>query len=365
MKKYFLLLGCSLIAAGSAVSAVADNGLKAVKDLYLKEFQAIDTDNDGKVSQEEFLSHQFNSLRANINEVEGFAENENSVEAPAQAEEQPVAEAKPVAETPENIVGVPSALSDMADYELDGADPLKEEPLKLTKEDVMPEGSVQEPVEELDLSISEEENLRQLIEMSENKPVEENASKEIKNEEDVKEETTSEENVTEETSEEPVVQAEEQPVEQAAPEEVVEETDVEAVATEVTPENVSEKVAQEEVSEEANAQETQIRFMLDTIKKTLPKKIDEITTWIDIKYADSVIDYIYKAEIDTASFSAEEVKVLKDNIQNEACARAYSEMCPKIKPMFIDKGIDMRIIYLDKADGEISSCEFNKTTCNE
>lgn len=356
MKKYFLLLGCSLIAAGSAISAVADNGLKAVKDLYLKEFQAIDTDNDGKVSQEEFLAYQFNSLRENIKD-ESLAEEKKTEETPAQAEEQPAPET-PVAEEPENIVGIPSALSDMANYELDSDDSLKEEPLKLTKEDVMPEGEAKEkPAEELDLSISEEESLRQLIEASENKSTEENISEETTNEENAEEEKTTEE-----------------PAEETAPEEVVEETVVEASASEVTPENVaeevvatevSEEVANEEVSEEPNAQETQIRFMLDTIRKTLPKKIDEITTWIDIKYADSVIDYIYKAEIDTASFSAEEVKVLKDNIQNEACTRAYSEMCPKIKPMFIDKGIDMRIIYLDKADSEISSCEFNKTTCNE
>ena len=38
MKKYVLLLGCSLVAAGTVVSASADNGLKAVKDT-LKNFK--------------------------------------------------------------------------------------------------------------------------------------------------------------------------------------------------------------------------------------------------------------------------------------------------------------------------------------
>lgn len=296
MKKYFLLLGCSLIAAGAAVLASADDGLKAVKDLYLKEFQSIDTDSDGKISQQEFLSHRFNSLRANIIDAEGFDADENTSEV-SSSSVNPASSATPTSVTPENIVGVPSALSDMANYKLEDEDDLlKEEPIRLTKEDVMPESEVQEPVEELDLSISEEESLRQLMEGVENKPV-------------------------------------------------AEET--------------------EEVAEVSEKQETPIQFMLDTIKKTLPKKIDEITTWVDITYNNNVIDYIYKAEIDTSTYSADEVKVLKNNIQKEACTKAYSDMCPRIKPMFIDKGIDMRIIYLDKADEQISACEFNKITCNE
>ena len=291
MKKYVLLLGCSLVAAGTVVSASADNGLKAVKDLYLKEFQAMDTDKDGKISQQEYLTHQFNSLRADIIDAEGFDVDENTVEIQSSVETKPVSEtsATEASERSDNIVGVPAALQDMANYELEDDDLLKEDPVRLTKEDVMPESETEETVDELDLSISEEENLRQLMEGVENPPV-------------------------------------------------VEETD---------------------------NQETQIQFMLDTIRKTLPKKIDEITTWTDIRYADNVIDYIYKADIDPAIYSADELKVLKDNIQNEACIRAYSDMCPKIKPMFIDKGIDMRIVYFDKSDDQISACEFNKTTCNE
>lgn len=288
-----LLLGYSLWAASAVATASADDNLKAVKDLYLKEFEAIDTDKDGKISREEYLNHQFNSLRANIIESEGFVLDENTAEESDQTSDKPVS-----AEiSHENIVGVPSALSDMANYKLEEDDGIKEETVRLTKEDVMPESKAEDPIEELDLSISEEENLRQLIEGTETKP---------------------------------------------ADEEITAKT--------------------EEVSEK---QALPIQLMLDTIKKTLPKKIDEITTWVDIKYANDVIDYIYKAEIETSAYSEDEVKLLKENIQNEACTKAYSDMCPKIKPMFIDKGIDMRIIYLDKADEQISACEFNKTTCKD
>jgi hypothetical protein len=286
MKKYFLLLGSSIFAFSSIVSVSADDGLKAVKNMYLKEFQTMDTDANGQISEQEFLAHRFNSLRADIIDAEGFKSDGAVEETKA-----PVSENGAKATT--EMAGIPQALNDMVNYELED-DILKEEPVRLTKEDVMPENEKTEPVEELDLSISEEENLQRLMAGAE------------------------------------------------------------------------EKSKAEETKAEENEQSTPpISMMLDTIKKTLPKKIDEITTWVDIKYADNVIDYIYKAEIDTSAYSEEEVKVLKDNIQNEACVRAYADMCPKIKPMFIDKGIDMRIVYLDKADKEISACEFNKITCVE
>ena len=35
----------------------------------------------------------------------------------------------------------------------------------------------------------------------------------------------------------------------------------------------------------------------------------------------------------------------------------------KIKPIFIDEGINMQISYIDKNKTELSSCEFNQETC--
>jgi hypothetical protein len=107
----------------------------------------------------------------------------------------------------------------------------------------------------------------------------------------------------------------------------------------------------------------QMELMLNSIRKNLPKKIDDITSWIDIEYKDNVISYIYEADVDTKEFSDEEKKMLQDNIKNEACKQAYADMCPKVKPMFIDKGTDMRIKYQDKAKQEIGFCEFNKENC--
>ena len=110
-------------------------------------------------------------------------------------------------------------------------------------------------------------------------------------------------------------------------------------------------------------QEKEILSMMSVIKKTLPKKIDDITSWVDIEYKDKIVSYIYKADVDTSVFSSDDKQKLGESIKNEACLSAYTAMCPKIKPMFIDEGINMQIRYVDKNDEELSSCEFNKTTC--
>lgn len=121
--------------------------------------------------------------------------------------------------------------------------------------------------------------------------------------------------------------------------------------------------AAEQEKNAAAEREKQIGFMLDTIKKTLPKKIDEATTWTDIEYKDKAIAYIYEADIDMAAMSAKEKTALQNSIKTEACGKAYQEMCPRLKPMFINDGINVRIRYLDKGKNELGICEFNHDTC--
>ena len=107
----------------------------------------------------------------------------------------------------------------------------------------------------------------------------------------------------------------------------------------------------------------EIQEMISIIRKSLPKEIDEITKWVDIKYQNKMVTYVYKAEIDSASFSSDDMKLLQDSIKNDSCVKAYESMCPKIKPLFINEGINLSILYTDKKDKELSSCEFNKDTC--
>ena len=115
---------------------------------------------------------------------------------------------------------------------------------------------------------------------------------------------------------------------------------------------------------EESPKDKEIKEMLSVVKKSLPKKIDDITEWVDIEYKDKVVSYVYKANVDTAMFSKEELEVLSDSIKNDSCVNAYQTMCPKIKPLFIDEGVNMRIRYVDKMDKELNFCEFNEKTCN-
>lgn len=286
MKKYLIMLSCSVLMSGTAQALTAAEQLNATKEIFIKDFQRMDDNKDGKLSLEEYLSHQFEDFRANIINADGFGS-------------KPAAKAEVKKEEVE-LAGTSKALEDMANYDVDIEDidlgDLDGEPQKLTKEDVMPKKAGEEGIEvpDIDLSMSEEDSIKELLDGVDKKAE-----------------------------------------------------------------------AKEEVAEETKDNDKQIEMMMDTIKKTLPKKIDSETTWTDIEYADNTISYIYQANIITTNYSEQDKNLLKKNIKQQICPKTYTEMCPKIKPMFIDEGINMRIKYFDKENNEISACEFNKETCKE
>lgn len=293
MRKYVLLLLASIFAIGTAKALTAEKQLEAMKEIYVKEFQKMDDNKDGKISQDEYLSHQFEDFRAQIIESDGF-----SPKAPASNNA-----GKSAATTTPSLSDATATMQEMAEYDVDldidddtSSVEVAAEPQKLTKEDVMPQPDLVEEnvLPAIDLSVSEDENLKNILEEMEQTPT------------------------------------------------------VEIKKNDLNPEEKAE----------------QMDFMLETIKKTLPKKIDDITTWVDIAYDNDTISYIYKVDLDVTTFSRAERTVLEKSIEEEACVKARQDMCPKIKPMFIDEGTDMRIRYFDKNDEEFSACEFNKQTCN-
>ncbi len=338
MKKYLLLFSVSMLASsvGSAWALSASQQLKATKEIFVNEFHKMDTNKDDKISLDEYLSYQFENFRANIIEADGFDSVENV--------KKQKAETKPVKDEMKSLSDVNKTLQEMADYELELEEDLgldedlgmtepKSEEKGLTKEDVMPETDIlspdilkdtstasttskqtqTSPADELDLSVSEDESLKNLL-AEINETPEEKAAKQKAEEEKLKAEAEA-------------------------------------------------KAAAEKAAADAVEREKQIGVMLETIKKTLPKKIDEITTWTDIEYQDKVISYIYEADIDTSKETAAAKAALTKSIERDACGKAYREMCPKIKPMFINEGINMRIRYRDKVGNEFGKCEFNQETC--
>ncbi len=332
MRKFLLLFSCSLVTAGVAQALSPAEQMNAMRDILAAEFQKIDENNDGVVNMEEFLKHQFSELRRAVSQSEGFelpepeknnvsladtaAKPDNSKEPPVSAPAAPTSEDAVREKGLDALSTVSLTLQAMADYDEDLDDgydydallaedvssPVKpseestaaeiEDPVSTSSEtEAAPTEEKTVEVPEIDLSISEEEALKNMLEEKEVVPVPQKT----------------------------------------------------------------------EAEKEAHAK--QIKFMLDTIKKTLPKKVDDITTWTDIEYQDNAIAYIYQADVDTSKFSAAEKNSLKKSIETIACTQAYGQMCPKAKVMFINEGVNMRIRYLDKVQNEISFCEFNEQTC--
>lgn len=407
MKKYLLLFSVSLAAAsaGQAQALTAAEQLQATKAIFVADFHKMDDNKDGKLSLEEYLSHQFENFRANIIEAEGFDAAVADKKLPARASAAPADTAaddkgKEPRDELKSLSDVNSALQEMANYELDFDDDftfddsfsgLDEEPKKLTREDVMPAADVLSPdkmASDTDLpssgsSLTKEDaaapasdTVAPALDTSvpaSDTPAPASAAS-TKNEASAVSEGAAHSAETDlSVSGEPELPAE-------LDLSVSEDESLKSLLAEIneTPEEKAAKKAAAEAEAKAKAdaaaaaeqeknaaaeREKQIGFMLDTIKKTLPKKIDEATTWTDIEYRDKAIAYIYEADIDMAAMSAKEKTALQNSIKTEACGKAYQEMCPRLKPMFINDGINVRIRYLDKGKNELGICEFNHDTC--
>ena len=421
MKKYLLLFSVSLAAAsaGQAQALTAAEQLQATKAIFVADFHKMDDNKDGKLSLEEYLSHQFENFRANIIEAEGFDAAVADKKLPARASAAPADTAaddkgKEPRDELKSLSDVNSALQEMEKYQLDIQNEftfehtftgLDEEPKKLTREDVMPAADVLSPdktasdtdlpssgssltkedaaapapdtvAPALDTSVPAPDTVTPASDtpaLASDTPAPASAAS-TKNEASAVSEGAAHSAETDlSVSGEPELPAE-------LDLSVSEDESLKSLLAEIneTPEEKAAKKAAAEAEAKAKAdaaaaaeqeknaaaeREKQIGFMLDTIKKTLPKKIDEATTWTDIEYKDKAIAYIYEADIDMASMSAKEKTALQNSIKTEACGKAYQEMCPRLKPMFINDGINVRIRYLDKGKNELGICEFNHDTC--
>lgn len=323
MRKYILMLSCSAVISvctGTNVYALTPNEqLKALKEVFASEFDKMDTNSDGTLSKSEYLRHQFESFRANIMEADSFDTpiNDKLLEGldSLTPSKQTKTDEKESTQTPtpsssqsstDKLTEATNIMKDMAEYEVEEEKTVDDELSKAEQE-----------IEAL-LGIDEDKKLTKEDVMPKKIIAEENET-----------------NLLEDL-------------------ETLESLDYEPIEEDYT-------APMEETKEQK--QEKEILTMMSVVKKTLPKKIDDITSWVDIKYQDKVVSYIYKADVDISSFSAEDKEKLSESIKNESCLNAYTTMCPKIKPMFIDEGINMQIRYIDKQDKELSSCEFNQTTC--
>lgn len=375
MKKYLLLFSVSLAAAsaGQAQALTAAEQLQATKAIFVADFHKMDDNKDGKLSLEEYLSHQFENFRANIIEAEGFDAAVADKKLPARASAAPADTAaddkgKEPRDELKSLSDVNSALQEMANYELDFDDDftfddslsgLDEEPKKLTREDVMPAADVLSPdktASDTDLpssgsSLTKEDAAApasdtvapapdtsvpapDTVTPASDTPAPASAAS-TKNEASAVSEGAAHSAETDlSVSGEPELPAE-------LDLSVSEDESLKSLLAEIneTPEEKAAKKAAAEAEAKAKAdaaaaaeqeknaaaeREKQIGFMLDTIKKTLPKKIDEATTWTDIEYKDKAIAYIYEADIDMAAMSAKEKNGFAKQHKNRSLRQSLS-----------------------------------------
>lgn len=334
MNKYMLLLSLPLIPFSIAKAYEVSAPLKDMQKFYVQEFKVMDVNRDNRLSEEEYVTHQIKKLKEAL--LEEVAETNEKEEKAETAEKVEKADTSVVPNDELNTLGnVNETLQNMATYDIEEEAPLppvetldfdeekidglplfdiSEEPSVNTEE---PSENTEEPSEntvETEVEVSDTpSNLEMLVEAKAGdalKGIVENMT------------TTAEEDVT---------------------------IDVEGKG--ITPQ------------EENPVENQKIKMMMEIVKKTLPKKIDDITTWIDVVYENNEVAYIYQADVDVSVFSPEEQNLLAYSIKNEACTQATKQMCPKIKSTFIDKGLNMKIKYQDKTGTEISFCELNKETC--
>ena len=318
MKKYMLLVTCSFFVISSANALTANEQLKALKDAYMKNFNEMDANKDGKISKSEYLSYQFEDLRANIIGIDSFDDVDAETDISEDLTSAPTT--TPQAENDKSLGAYSKTIAEMASYDMDIDSELSQdlrlvEYEPLTKEDVMPdvvdvknlEVLKEEPVDELTEKTKEDAELDSLISDTE-----------------AQISTLSEDNLSPSKDE---------------------KEDKDAVAVEELP----------ELSDDIKTETTEVEEKED--------KTDEVTTWTDILYENGIISYIYQADVDISLFSEEEKQILKDSIKSEACEEIFKSVCPQVLPVFIENGTNMTVKYIDKNNKEISFCELNKETC--
>ena len=344
--KIYLLLTCAFagIYSLNANAIESNKQLQAVKKVFEKSFERMDANSDGKISKEEYLAYKFEEFRDNmigansfdddvrtdaniiieananisegVSEIEKKIEEKNKEQTPQKVED--VITTEDTDESVNPLEAYSNTLKEMAEYKLDdelsnntedGApDGIKE--FMLSTQDVMPE-------ELSSLSEEKEKQKEALISLDKNVDLLEDS-------------LLADDNIENNPQIEDLLSGKDITIN----------------------------------DEDENTSVDEIGVVVETIRSSLPKKIDEITTWTDVKYNNKLISYVYKADIDKTIYTDEEFLSLQMSIKNQACEQSRMQLCQKVKPIFIDKGINLQIQYIDNKDQEITYCEFNQETCN-
>jgi len=383
MRKFMLMFTCSLIATGSAEAFSAADQLKAVQGVFEADFLKMDANSDGVISKDEFMSYQFAALKSSLAGDEGKSEalgaSEKSGKALSESKEK--AESEPDIEQTEKaqpvrpndagkaIGEVGKTLQELADYDVDLDLDLEDEAptvKKLTKADVMPVlDSEEETGEEEVLDEDPFASLPPLdFDLAEEDAAAINAA--LKASEEAEAELAKGAEAVSQAAEDAAKSGADAALKSAVKNGVDAAKDASGeISAEVKKagEEIVEKavtgISAEKVAAAGDDLDQQMKLFTDAVKKALPKKIDAVTTWEDASYANREISYVYRVDMDATTLS----DAFKQSLEQEACSKAYKEMCGTVKTMLLDKGVTLSIRYSDKLDNELCRCTFVETTC--
>lgn len=104
------------------------------------------------------------------------------------------------------------------------------------------------------------------------------------------------------------------------------------------------------------------RSVMD-VKKTLPFKVDNTTTWTDVYGTDDEIHYVYRIDMDLQSLSSEQLLMMKPVMEAQICPKVQPAMCGAAKTAILDKGISLLTHYNDKNGNLLAECRFTEMSC--
>jgi hypothetical protein len=98
-----------------------------------------------------------------------------------------------------------------------------------------------------------------------------------------------------------------------------------------------------------------LALLVPEIRKNLPMKVDEITTWLAIQAAGPAVLYTYRIDL-----PKQEVEALADNLKNVTTQNACKN---KTWRMFLDAGARQRHLYVDQSGLHAAQFDIDRNSC--
>jgi hypothetical protein len=98
-----------------------------------------------------------------------------------------------------------------------------------------------------------------------------------------------------------------------------------------------------------------LALLVPEIRKNLPIKVDEITTWLAIQALGPAVPYTYRIDLPT-----QDIEAIADNLKNVTTQNACNN---KTWRMFLDAGARQRHLYVDESGLHAVQFDIDSNSC--